>query len=215
MRLPFEKALVCLSLLLEGSSIRGAERVTGVHRDTLCRLLVTVGEGCAPLHRRLTAGFAPGQVELGEIHGILGMTEATKQRLGVENPRLGSVAAWVEMEPASKLVAAWGLGRPDSEARRARNELANGGPHAARHSQVLRAQLRRLGPRTQAFSRKWENLEAALALHVTHYNLCRIHSALRHTPAMAADLTPRLWSLEDLVRAAMAARTPPAADPAG
>ena len=41
-----EKALLCLSLLVERSSIRSIERVTGVHRDTVLRLLVKVGQQC-------------------------------------------------------------------------------------------------------------------------------------------------------------------------
>jgi hypothetical protein len=52
---------------------------------------------------------------------------------------------------------------------------------------------------TNAFSKKLENLQAALALHFAHYNLVRVHKTLRITPAMAANVTDRLWSLEELV----------------
>jgi hypothetical protein len=37
-----------------------------------------------------------------------------------------------------------------------------------------------------------------VALHVFHYNFCRIHGSLNRTPAMAAGVTDRLWSLDDL-----------------
>jgi hypothetical protein len=50
-----------------------------------------------------------------------------------------------------------------------------------------------------AFSKKLENLQAAVALHFAHYNLVRLHKTLRVTPAMAAGVTDRLWSLEELV----------------
>ena len=44
-----------------------------------------------------------------------------------------------------------------------------------------------------------ENLQAEVALHFAHYNLVRVHKTLRVTPAMAASVTDRLWSLEELV----------------
>jgi hypothetical protein len=52
---------------------------------------------------------------------------------------------------------------------------------------------------TNAFSKKLENQIAAIALHYMHYNFVRIHQTLRVTPAMAAGLTDRLWSVQDLV----------------
>jgi hypothetical protein len=39
---------------------------------------------------------------------------------------------------------------------------------------------------------------AAVALHVFHYNFCRVHSSIRCTPAMRAKLTERIWTLSDL-----------------
>jgi hypothetical protein len=36
-------------------------------------------------------------------------------------------------------------------------------------------------------------------LHFMHYNFCRIHTSLRVSPAMAAGVTGRLWSIEDIV----------------
>jgi hypothetical protein len=49
------------------------------------------------------------------------------------------------------------------------------------------------------FSQKIENMQAAVSLHLAHYNLVRLHKSLRTTPAMAAGMTDRLWSLEELV----------------
>jgi len=42
-------------------------------------------------------------------------------------------------------------------------------------------------------------LQAAVALHFAHYNLVRLHKTLRVTPAMAAGVSDRMWSLEELV----------------
>ena len=52
---------------------------------------------------------------------------------------------------------------------------------------------------TNGFSQKVENHRAAVALHFAHYNLVQIHSSIRCTPAMAAGVTPHLWTLEELV----------------
>ncbi len=59
--------------------------------------------------------------------------------------------------------------------------------------------MRRFTRLTNAFSKKLENLEAAVALHFAHYNFVRLHKTLRCTPAMAASVSDRLWSLEELV----------------
>jgi len=57
-------------------------------------------------------------------------------------------------------------------------------------------------------AKKLENLQAAVALHFAHYNLVRLHKTLRVTPAMAAGVTDRLRSLEQLVDAASSIETP-------
>jgi hypothetical protein len=59
--------------------------------------------------------------------------------------------------------------------------------------------MRRFTRLTNAFVKKVENLAAAVAVHFAHYNLVRLHKSLRVTPAMAAGVTNRLWSLEELV----------------
>ena len=59
--------------------------------------------------------------------------------------------------------------------------------------------MRRFTRLTNAFSKKVENHRAAVALHFAHYNMVRIHKTLRVTPAMAAGVSDRLWSLEELV----------------
>ncbi len=53
---------------------------------------------------------------------------------------------------------------------------------------------------TNGFSKKVENMSAAVALHFMYYNFCRIHQTLRVTPAMEAKVTDRLWDVQDLVQ---------------
>jgi IS1 family transposase len=71
--------------------------------------------------------------------------------------------------------------------------------YVERANLTIRMSIRRFTRLTNAFSKKVENHVAALGLFHAHYNLCRIHKTLRCTPAMAAGVTSRLWSVEDLV----------------
>lgn len=59
--------------------------------------------------------------------------------------------------------------------------------------------MRRFTRLTNGFSKKIENLHYAVALHFMHYNFCRIHKALRVTPAMKIGISDHLWDLEDIV----------------
>ncbi len=63
---------------------------------------------------------------------------------------------------------------------------------------------RRFTRLTNAFSKKLENHAAAVSLYVGHYNLCRVHEALRTTPAVALGIAGRVWSIGDLLDAALA-----------
>ncbi|HUY13890.1 MAG TPA: hypothetical protein VMX16_09720 [Terriglobia bacterium] len=62
-------------------------------------------------------------------------------------------------------------------------------------------QIRRLTQLTNAFSKKRENLGAALALYFGWYNLCRVHRTLRVTPAMEAKITVYIWTIGELLGA--------------
>jgi IS1 family transposase/transposase-like protein len=65
----------------------------------------------------------------------------------------------------------------------------------------IRTSVRRLTRLTNAFSKKWENLKAMLAIYFAFYNFCRIHSSIRCTPAMESGITSHVWSLRDLLTA--------------
>jgi transposase-like protein/IS1 family transposase len=73
--------------------------------------------------------------------------------------------------------------------------------HVERQNLTMRMQIRRLTRLTNAFSKKWGNLRAAIALHFAYYNFCRIHQSLRVTPAMEAGLTDHVWELKELLAA--------------
>jgi IS1 family transposase len=69
-----------------------------------------------------------------------------------------------------------------------------------RQNLTMRMSMRRFTRLTNAFSKKVENHEAAIALHFMHYNFCRVHTTLRVTPAMQAGLSGHVWSIEELVK---------------
>ncbi|MFQ5827534.1 MAG: IS1 family transposase [Candidatus Methylomirabilia bacterium] len=71
--------------------------------------------------------------------------------------------------------------------------------YVERNNLTIRMQLRRFTRLTNGFSKKLENLKAALAIHFAHYNFCRIHGSLRVTPAMPPGVTDRIWKLEELL----------------
>ena len=54
------------------------------------------------------------------------------------------------------------------------------------------------------FSKKIEPHAAAISLYVMHYNFCRVHESLRTTPAVALGVADRVWTLGDLLDAALA-----------
>jgi IS1 family transposase len=71
--------------------------------------------------------------------------------------------------------------------------------YAERANLTMRMCMRRFTRLTNAFSKKIENHCAAISLHFMYYNFVRRHQTLRVTPAMAAGVTNRLWSIEDVV----------------
>jgi IS1 family transposase len=71
--------------------------------------------------------------------------------------------------------------------------------YVERQNLTMRMSMRRFTRLTNAFSKKLDNHLHALALYFVFYNFCRIHKTLRTSPAMAAGVSDRLWSLEDVV----------------
>ncbi len=113
----------------------------------------------------------------------------------------------------AQLVKIYGEG-PKTEARYspaqcmgARKAVVTGSPAHAhvstsfieRQNLTLRMSNRRFTRLTNAFSKKVENHEAAVALHFMHYNFCRVHQTLRCTPAMEAGIANHVWSIAELV----------------
>lgn len=275
-RLSITAQSAVVSALVEGSSVRSTERMTGVHRDTILRLLVRVGRSCERLLDEEIRHVRCNQLELDEVWSFVG-----KKRNHVrqsDNPeRVGDFWTWVAIDPDSKLVPSHHVGKrtmwdaqdfvrdlrsrvegrvqlntdkllayrsailgefseKDGEGRWARPDWGSivkhyrvepasfgryspprcvgvsrtaesGDPdperistsHVERSHLTMRMSIRRLTRLTNGFSKKVENLRAAVALHFAHYNFVRVHQTLKTTPALAAGVAARRFTISDLV----------------
>lgn len=273
LRIDMDRAVLVLSLLTEGSSIRSAERITGHHRDTITRLLVFAGSKCESLLNRLVQGVEAKDVQADELWSFVGMKEKTKTRRKVNDSELGDAYTFIGIDRDTKLVLAHHVGRRtaedtnrfalnlacatsgrfqlsvdgfnaypaaveahfgarvdfaqviktfsgeglDSERRYSPPSITgiekivvSGNPdearictsHVERTNLHVRMQMRRFTRLTTGFSRKRENLRAAVALHFAAYNFTWMHSSIRMTPAMKAGITRKPWNLREVLMAA-------------
>ena len=103
-----DKQIAAISALAEGSSIRSVERMTGVHRDTIMRLGVRVGEGCARLMDAKMRDLPCTRLEMDEIWGFVGKKERNV-RLDEPAP-VGNVWTFCAIDADTKLVPAFKVG---------------------------------------------------------------------------------------------------------
>jgi transposase-like protein/IS1 family transposase len=272
MRLPMDKAVTVLKLLVEGMSIRSVERITGIHRDTIMRLLLLAGEKSARLLDAKMRNLRTRYFQCDEIWSYC-FKKRARIRKG-DSPEFGDQWVFIAMDAESKLIASFRVGKRTRDntdafmkdlyyriAENHRTQITTDGfyfykqavPNAfgldadfaqltkmfgdygqfdtpeARYSPprisgviskvrsgdpdpehistslverqnlTMRMQMRRFTRLTNAFSKKLSHLKAAVSLYFAWYNLCRIHTSLRVTPAMEAGITDRQWSLGDLL----------------
>ena len=282
MRLPLDKAVFCLNLLIEGNSIRSTSRISGVAKRTILDLLVFIGERCETLLSGRIQNMPVADVQCDEIWGFVAMKEKTRTRKHADQTEVGDAYCFTAVERGTKLILAWHLGTrskedavffadkladattgrfqvttdgfkpyqtaiPDAlpfadfaqlikeyatkadqhryspgEVIGTKKKPCNGHPdpkrvctsHVERHNLTIRMGNRRMTRLTNAFSKKWGNHQASLALTYAYYNFCRPHQTLTDatreegkravptTPAMKAGLEDHPWSLEELVRRA-------------
>lgn len=267
-KLKREKKEQVIGALVEGNSIRSAERMSGVHRDTIMRLLVRVGAGCERLLDETMRDLPCERVQVDEIWSYVGKKQ--RHLTHRDNPlETGDVWTFVALDADTKVVPCYRVGKRtlphakaflndlsgrltnrvqlSSDALNAyveASEAAFGSrvdygqivksyeaepigpgryspPHVVaadrmpisgspewrhistsyieRQNLTMRMNMRRFTRLTNAFSKKLDNLKAAVAVHFAYYNFVRVHRSLKITPAMAAGVTSELWSMERLL----------------
>ena len=80
--------------------------------------------------------------------------------------------------------------------------------YVERQNLTMRMHMRRFTRLTNAFSKKFESHAHMVALYTVWYNFVRVHKTLRMSPAMAAGVTDRLWSMEDVAKLVEDAEAP-------
>jgi IS1 family transposase len=106
-----DKQIAIIGALAEGSSIRSIERITGVHRDTVMRLGVKVGQGCAKVLDSSMRNLSCNRLEMDEIWGFVGKKDRNV-REGEE--AVGSVWTFCAIDAETKLVPAFKVGDRDT-----------------------------------------------------------------------------------------------------
>jgi IS1 family transposase len=270
-KLTLEKQTRVIRALVEGSSIRSTERMTGVHRDTIMRLMTETGTACGETLNKMMHNLHCQRIEVDEVWCYVGK----KQRhvMPTDNiAEVGDFYTWVAMDADTKIIPSFRVGKRDSAnasafiadlASRLENRVqlnSDGlkayieaieasfgadvdyaqivktyeaepiGPgrysppnvasvdkirivgkpdmriastsYVERGNLTMRMCMRRFTRLTNAFSKKLENLEAAVKLHFAYYNLVRFHRTLRMPPALYAGVTNHSWTVEDIVRLA-------------
>lgn len=117
-RLPRDRAVIVLRMLLEGCSIRSTERLTGHDRNTVMDTMVEAGQNCQTFLWN-TIRFARVQdVEADEIWAYVGCKEKTREKLG-RGLHMGDAWCFTAVERNTKLLLAWHLGKRTPEATQA------------------------------------------------------------------------------------------------
>jgi IS1 family transposase len=112
--LSMEKKIAAISLLVEGNSIRSIERVTGVHRDTIMRLVVRTGEACSALMDRTMRRVHAKLVQVDEIWTYCYVKE--KRMKDRHNPmETGDQYVFVAIDAETKLVPSFVVGKRNAE----------------------------------------------------------------------------------------------------
>jgi IS1 family transposase len=112
-----DKQITIIAALAEGSSIRAIERMTGVHRDTIMRLGVRIGQGCTRIMSEKMRDLPSTDIQLDEIWGFIGKKQ--RHLTAKDDATMGDAWTWVAVDRDSKAVPCFHVGKrttPDAVA---------------------------------------------------------------------------------------------------
>ena len=100
-----DKQIAVTAALAEGNSIRSIERMTGIHRDTIMRLGVRIGQGCGRLLDEKMRNLDCNRIELDEIWGFIG--KKVRHLREDDDPTFGDVWTYCAIDAETKLVPSY------------------------------------------------------------------------------------------------------------
>jgi len=114
-KLSDEKRMMILSQLVEGCSIRSIERVTGVHRDTIVRLLVDAGETAKEVMDSQMMNLRCRFVQVDEIWSYVGKKQKQCTNEEKKAGEVGDQYVFVAIDSETKLIPAFMVGKRTGE----------------------------------------------------------------------------------------------------
>jgi len=112
-RLPEERRLAVFSALVEGNSIRSTERMTGVHRDTIMRLILSLGDACGRLLNERVRNVRARHIQVDEIWTFVLKKQAHLDMFDDHHELKGDQYVFVAMDADTKLAIAHQVGKRD------------------------------------------------------------------------------------------------------
>lgn len=107
-RLATSKRAAVLRCLIEGNSILGTSRITGVAKNTIVKLLADVGNACSAHMDKAMTNLPCKVLQLDEIWSFVGCKEAAKKAALGQHP--GDVWTWTALCADTKLIPSWRVG---------------------------------------------------------------------------------------------------------
>lgn len=112
-KLPINKRVQIINLLVEGSSIRAISRITDVSAMTVMKLLVDIGKACEKFHNEKVVNVKSQRVQADEVWSFV---YAKQKNVTEEMPEgSGDVWTWTALDADSKLIVSWFVGNRDAE----------------------------------------------------------------------------------------------------
>ena len=113
-KLPFEKRVQALNMLVEGSSMRSISRVVGIDMGSLTKLLVDAGEACIAYHDEAVRNVPARHVQCDEIWSFCYAKQKNAKRAKGVIDKAGDVWTWTAIDSDTKLIISWLVGGRDS-----------------------------------------------------------------------------------------------------
>jgi hypothetical protein len=111
--LTFDRQVAVIAALTEGCSIRSAERLTGIHRDTIMRLAARVGFGAIKFHDRTVHSLQVPRHELDEAWSFVGKKQ--RRCTPADGIAKGDQSVFLGMSASSKAIISFRVGKRNEE----------------------------------------------------------------------------------------------------